>query len=458
MPLYTFFNIRLLLSKDKPNIILIVADDLGYGDTGPFGQKLIHTPNIDRMAAEGLVLYRHYAGTSVSAPSRCALMTGFHTGHCEVRGNLQAQPFGQMPLSDAALTLAEAMKKAGYSTAMIGKWGLGEPGTTGDPNRQGFDLFYGYTDQVLAHNHFPEYLIRNGMKESLNNRVTWLDSLQWHKGRGSISSQRNDFADELFAREALKFITDNKNNSFFLYLPFIIPHDNGEAPFDERFEVPSQREYANMDWNKREKDYAASVSFLDDYIGSIREHLRMTGLDKKTLIIFTSDNGPENDDSRFDSNGGLRGIKRDLYEGGIRVPFVACWPGTVKPDVNQTAVTAFWDYLPTLAELAGMQSSAFHTDGISFLPLLMGKKGKQHEFLYFEFHEKGGAQAVIKGKWKAIWLDVKTAIPSSVELYNLEDDPAESIDLAIQYPEVIAVMERIRINARTESKIFTLDY
>ncbi|HZB13558.1 MAG TPA: sulfatase-like hydrolase/transferase, partial [Chryseolinea sp.] len=332
-----------IIAQPRPNIVFILADDLGYGEIEPFGQALIKTPNLSRMAKEGMILTNHYAGTSVCAPSRCSLITGLHTGHSEVRGNLQYKTRnGQLPISDQAVTVAELLKTAGYATGLIGKWGLGDIGTTGDPNKQGFDFFYGYTDQVLAHNHFPEFLIRNGAKEYLQNEVVYLDSTKW----GSITKSRKDFADELFMEEALKFITANRQQNFFLYLPFIIPHCNDEGPKDFQYEAPSQREYASEPWSKDEKDYAASISYLDEYVGKIIDHLKKLKLDKNTLVIFTSDNGPRVNQMRFKSSGNLRGFKRDLYEGGIRVPFIAWWPGQIKGRGVSNQVFAFWDFLP----------------------------------------------------------------------------------------------------------------
>jgi arylsulfatase A-like enzyme len=259
-----FFNTG-IVAQTRPNIIFILADDMGYGEIEPFGQRLIKTPNLTRMANEGMTLTNHYAGTAVCAPSRCALMTGLHTGHAEVRGNQQYKiKNGQLPISDQTVTLAELLKTSGYATGLIGKWGLGDTGTTGDPNKQGFDFFYGYiTDQVLAHNHFPEFLIRNGAREYLRNEVEYLDSSTW----GSITKSRKDFADELFMKEAIKFITENQHRNFFLYLPFIIPHCNDEGLKDFQYEAPSQREYVSQPWSKDEKDYAASISYLDEYVG-----------------------------------------------------------------------------------------------------------------------------------------------------------------------------------------------
>ncbi len=443
------------ISQERPNIIYILADDLGYGDIEPFGQKLIKTPSLMRMAREGMVFTDHYAGTSVCAPSRCALITGLHTGHAEVRGNMQnSSDGGQIPVSDQAVTVAELLKTAGYATAIIGKWGLGNVGTTGDPTKQGFDFFYGYSDQVLAHNHFPEYLFRNSKKEFLRNEVTYLDSSAWHKGLGSITKKRIDFADELFTIEALKFITENQSRNFFLYLPYIIPHANDEALKGDQYEAPTQREYASAAWSKDEKDYAASISYLDGYVGRILNHLKALNLDKSTLVIFTSDNGPRVDNMRFKSSGPWRGFKRDLYEGGMRVPFIAWWPGHIKPGSTSKHVSAFWDFLPTACTLAGVTQS-YTTDGKSFVATLTGTgQQPQHDYLYFEFHEGEGAQAVRRGNWKAVIRGVKTKSPQPLELYDLGNDPAEKNNLAGQRPDKVMEMKEIMIRARKPSVKF----
>ena len=442
-----------IVAQTRPNIIFILADDMGYGEIEPFGQTLIKTPNLTRMANEGMKLTNHYAGTSVCAPSRCALMTGLHTGHAEVRGNQQYKiKNGQLPISDQAVTVAELLKTSGYATGLIGKWGLGDTGTTGDPNKQGFDFFYGYTDQVLAHNHFPQFLIRNGAKEYLRNEVEYLDSSKW----GSITKSRKDFADELFMNEAVKFITENRSRNFFLYLPFIIPHCNDEGLKDFQYEVPSQREYVSQPWSKDEKDYAASISYLDEYVGKILDHLKKLQLDSNTLVIFTSDNGPRVNEMRFKSSGNLRGFKRDLYEGGVRVPFIAWWPGHIKNNSVSDHVSTFWDFMPTVCTLAGVQQR-YASDGISYLPTLLAKGNQiKHDFVYFEFHEGNGAQAVRKGKWKAVVRGVKSEKPSALELYDLENDPTEKNNVASKFPEISAQLFSIIKKAHVPSEVFAL--
>jgi arylsulfatase A-like enzyme len=339
---------------------------------------------------------------------------------------------------------------------MIGKWGLGDLNTAGSPLKQGFDYFYGYTDQVLAHNHYPEYLFQNGEKKYLLNKVNYLDSSGWHQGLGSVAIERKEFSDELFTAEALKFISENQSKNFFLYLPYIIPHANDEAEKDSLYEAPSQREYSRTDWTKDEKDYAASISYLDEYVGRILDHLRKLKLDEKTLVIFTSDNGPRVNQMRFESSGILRGFKRDLYEGGIRVPFIAWWPGHIMPGSETEHPSTFWDFLPTACELANVTKS-YNTDGISYAPTLLGRPPqKRHDHIYFEFHEGEGSQAVIKDQWKAVVRGIKTQKPHPLELYNLEEDPSETKNIASQNPAIAKQMQDLIDQAHTPSPLFKL--
>lgn len=445
------------VEEKKPNIIYIMADDLGYADVGCFGQEKIQTPNIDKMAENGMKLTQHYAGNTVSAPSRCALMTGMHMGHAQVRGNKQHEPSGQYPISDQTITVAEMLKKAGYVTAMIGKWGLGIENTEGEPNKQGFDMYYGYLDQVLAHNYYPEYLLRNGEKEMLKNEVKYLDSTEWHKGLGSYATEKVDYSHDLFTKEALQFIENNKDTSFFLYLPYTIPHDNGEAPDNQKQEVPDYGMYANEDWPDDTKGYAAMITRMDKDIGVIMQKISEYGIDENTLIIFTSDNGPmPNVDFTkfFDSNGELKGGKRYLYEGGIRVPFVACWKGKIQAGTTSDHISAFWDFMPTACELAGIEPPK--TDGISYLPTLLGQEQKAHDYLYWEFPEKGYSIAIRSGKWKAVKNKVKENPDTPWELYNLETDIGEENNIAEQHPEIVATMDSLFQTARTKSDVFPM--
>ncbi|MEN1785283.1 MAG: arylsulfatase [Bacteroidota bacterium] len=443
-----------------PNVIFIMADDLGYGDIGPYGQQKIKTPFLDKMAKEGLLFTQFYAGTSVCAPSRASLLTGQHTGHIAIRGNRQhGRRNGQMPLAANQMTLATLMKAAGYRTGLVGKWGLGNPGTSGDPLKQGFDFYYGYTDQILAHNYYPEYLYRNGEKEKLNNTVVYQDSKLWHEGLGSTSTEKNDYSNDRFTREALSFIEgEDRKSPFFLYLALTLPHDNGEQLPDELFEVPDQGRYASKPWTKNQKDYAAMVTRMDHTVGMVRATLDSLGIAEHTIVIFTSDNGPYRSHPTtafFDSNGILRGGKRDLYEGGTRVPMLAVWPKTINKGRTSDHVGAFWDVMPTLAELVG-QKQPGSSDGHSFLPTLL-EKGTQttHNQLYWEFHSSQGAlQAVREGDYK--YISFRSTDKDSIrqELYKLSEDLGELQDLSTVLPERVRRMDSIANSERTTSEFF----
>ncbi|MFA9389653.1 MAG: arylsulfatase [Prolixibacteraceae bacterium] len=442
----------------KPNIIYILADDMGYGDLGCYGQQKIQTPTIDKLAGEGILFTQHYAGNTVCAPSRCALLTGKDMGHADVRGNVQVKPSGQLPIKDETITVAEALKKAGYTTGMIGKWGLGNYETSGNPNKQGFDYFYGYTDQVLAHNYWPEYLLRNGEKEYLKNEVTYLDKNAWHEGLGSISPVKKEFSNDLFTNDALQFIERNKTKPFFLYLPYTIPHDNGEAPVGQRQEVPDFGIYKNNNWQGDSLGYAAQITRLDTYVAQILQKLKDLNLDNNTILFFSSDNGPLADMEYcnfFDSNGKLRGGKRDLYEGGIRIPLIVRWPGKIKPNTTSDHISAFWDFMPTACEIADIEIP--ETNGISFLPTLLDKHQKQHDYIYHEFYEIDGKQSLRKGNWKAVRNNVYKDPNGQPELYDLSKDISEQQNIADQYPDVVKELVRLMKEASTPSEIFTFD-
>ena len=439
-------------SKDKPNIIFIMADDLGYGDLGCYGQAQIKTPHIDRLAAQGMRFTDHYAGSTVCAPSRCSLMTGLHTGHTYVRGNREIKPMGQLPLLPDTVTMPKVLKEAGYTTALIGKWGLGGPGSSGIPNKQGFDTFFGYLCQRHAHNYYPEYLFRNEERVPLpGNKIA-----NPREDGAGVAVERGQYSHDMIAEEALQFIETNKDRPFFLYLAVTIPHANNEAG-RKGMEVPEYGIYEDKDWPEPQKGHAAMISRLDRDLGRIMETLRKSGIDKKTLVLFTSDNGPHREGGAnpefFDSNGPLRGNKRDLYEGGIRVPLIARWPGKVKPGTVSHHISAFWDFLPTFAELAGVEHLP-SIDGISMLPTLMGKpaKQKQHEFLYWEFHERGSKQAVRMGDWKA----VRFGVNGKLELYNLKEDIGEEHNTAEHHPDIVAKIESYFKTARTDSQFWNL--
>jgi len=425
----------------KPNIIYIVADDLGYHELGCYGQKEILTPHIDQLADEGMKFIQHYAGTSVCAPSRSVLMTGLHTGHTPSRGNKEVNPYGQFQISDKTVTVAELLHKAGYTTALFGKWGLGVENTSGDPQKQGFDEFFGYYCQVHAHNSFPEYLYQNGEKVYLSNQVTYLPEDHWTRGLGSYATTKIDYSNDLFAEKALEFIDNHSENPFFLYLPLTMPHNNGEAPDGFKFESPTLEPYEDKEWSYERKSYAAMISRLDEYVGKIVSQLKSNELEKQTLIIFTSDNGCA-EPQIFDGSSPLRGMKRDLYEGGIRVPMIAWWPEKIQPASISNHISAFWDVLPTFCDLAGIDAPD-SIDGISFVPELTGQSQPQHDYLYWEFHELGKKQAVRKGNWKAVRLNVWENPKNPIELYDLEKDLAEKENVADKYPEIIEEMNRI---------------
>lgn len=431
-----------------PNIIFILADDLGYGDIGCFGQTKIKTPHLDQLAKEGMRFTQAYAGSTVCAPSRCALMTGLHTGHCRTRGN-GGHPKGNVPLEPDDLCVAEVLKKAGYRTALVGKWGLGEEGSTGIPTKKGFDFFYGYLNQVHAHNYYPDFLWRNETKEKIDNPQS--------KDAG-VAEKCNVYAPDLLLKEAIQFISDNREKPFFLYFSTIVPHANNEKTkvTGNGNEVPSDEPYTKENWPQAEKDRAALITRMDADIGKLLAHLKELKLDQKTLVIFSSDNGPHQEGGNkagfFNSSGPFRGVKRALTDGGIRVPTIARWPEVIKPNTTSDHVWAFWDILPTVCEISG-QEIPKGIDGISFLPTLMGKgEQKKHEFLYWEFHEGGSKQAVRYGDFKAIRLS-----PSApLELYDLSKDISESKNIASEHPKVIEKIEAYLKTARTESKEFPL--
>ena len=435
----------------KPNIIFVLADDLGYGDLGCYGQKRVRTPNLDRMAAEGMRFTDHYAGSTVCAPSRCCLMTGLHTGHAYVRGNREIQPMGQLPLPAETVTLPKVLHKAGYTTALIGKWGLGGPGSTGTPNNQGFDYFFGYLCQRHAHNYYPEFLFRNDERVPLENEVAG----DRPDGAG-VATKKAQYSYDLMAQEALQFVEDHRDGPFFLYLAITIPHANNEAG-KQGMEVPDYGTYAGEDWPEPQKGHAAMISRLDRDMGRLMRKLKDLGIDENTLVCFTSDNGPHReggaDPAFFDSNGPLRGIKRDLYEGGIRVPLIARWPSTIAAGTQSDHVSAFWDVLPTLADLTGARSLK-DIDGISMVPTLLGRpdRQKRHAYLYWEFHERGSKQAVRMGRWKA----VRFGAAGRLELYDLKKDIGETNNVADRHPEVVAKVQELLAGARTESEFWSI--
>ncbi len=430
-----------------PNIVYILADDLGYGDLSCYGQQKFSTPNIDRLASEGMLFTQHYTGCTVSAPSRSSLMTGLHTGHTPSRGNRGYQPEGQFPLPAASVTVAEILKTRGYATGAFGKWGLGFIDTEGDPNSQGFDTFYGYNCQSLAHNYYPDHLWHNHEKVILHE---------------NDSGKTGAYSADLIHKAALNFIEQNKNNPFFLYYPTTIPHAELFAK-EEYMEIyrgkfEPEKSFQGVDEGPRFRlgpygsqpeghaAYAAMVTELDDYVGELLTKLKELGLEKNTIVMFASDNGPHleagADPDYFNSNGELRGYKRDMYEGGIRTPMIVRWPGKVRAGSENSHISAFWDILPTFSEISGAEIPE-GTDGLSFLPSLLGKKQKQHDFLYWEFHEQGGKMAVRIDNWKAVKLNINKIPQGEIELYDLSNDISETNNIASSNPEIVKKMEAI---------------
>ncbi len=422
------------LPLSRPNVIFILADDLGYGDLGCYGQQKIRTPRIDGMAENGIRFTDHYAGNTVCAPSRASLLTGLHQGHAPVRGN------NNNVLSQNDFTIAYMFQKAGYETALIGKWGLGGVGSSGEPSKQGFGSYFGYLNQIRAHNYYPDYLIRDGEQISLSNKVV-VATEGYAKGIGQAASEKNEYSHTLFVDEALRFLKKPKEKPFFLYLPLTVPHANNEGQLvaEHGMEVPDMGIYKEMDWPEAERSKAAMISLMDTDVGRILDVLDTHHLAENTLVIFTSDNGPHQeggvDPHFFDSNGRLRGMKRDLYEGGIRVPFIARWKGKIQPGTTTAHVSAFWDMLPTFAELAGNDSIP-PNDGISLVPSLLGDidKQRQHDYLYWEFAEREyDAQAVRSGNYKLL----HHIVADTWELYNLIADPEEEYNLVDTHPELV---------------------
>ncbi len=432
----------------RPNIVLIVADDLGYGDVGCFGQKTLKTPRLDAMAQQGIRLTQFYAGSTVCAPSRSVLMTGRHTGHTIVRGN-SAKP---IVISPRVPTLASVLKEAGYATACVGKWGIGTPDDLSNPNDVGFDHFFGYVNMWHAHNYYPEFLIWNGQVEPLQNVVAdrwrkWQDPQLPQAGRG-VAVQRVDYAPDLLAKEALRWVREHhrqqadseRRQPFFLYFAMNLPHANNEAG-KTGMEVPDLGEFASRDWPAAEKAFAAMVSRIDHQVGQMLDLVEELKIHQETLVIFTSDNGPHQEGGHqadfFDSNGKYRGIKRDLAEGGIRVPTIAWWPGTIPAGSESVRAWYFADFLPSFAELADIQPPD-HLDGVSFVAGFQGndqqQPWKRKGFLYWEFYEGKSAQAVRFGKWKAIRSPMLTG---SIELYDLSWDHDEDHNYAPRRPDLV---------------------
>jgi len=446
-------------SNERPNIIYILADDLGYGDLSSYGQQKFDTPHIDKLASEGLVFTQHYSGSTVCAPSRSCLMTGLHTGNTPIRGNREVKPEGQLPIPEEIPTLPKLLRDAGYATGAFGKWGLGFPGSEGDPMHH-FDVFYGFNCQRIGHHYYPYHIWDNDQKVIL---------------KGNAGKKKGEYAPSLIHDQVLAFIEHNKDRPFFCYVPTIIPHAELVAPEKYmdmyRGTLPAGKPFKGLDDGPKYRlgryesqpeprvAFAAMIKLLDDQVGEIVAKINELGLSENTLIIFSSDNGPHKeggaDPDFFNSAGGLRGYKRDLYEGGIRVPMIAHWPGTVAPARRSEHISAFWDVLPTALDLAGIEAPA-KIDGISFKPTLMGELEKQeeHDYLYWEYHKAGGRLAIRKGVWKAVQYRSAANAKAPIKLYDLSSDPAERNDLSAQYPEVVEEMRELFEKSHTQSEYF----
>lgn len=454
-------------AQQKPNVVFILADDLGYGDLSCYGQEKFETPNIDRLAQDGMRFTQCYSGTTVSAPSRSCLLTGMHSGHTYIRGNIELDPEGQYPLPADAYTFFHSFKDAGYKTSAFGKWGLGFIGSTGDPKKQGCDTFYGYNCQLLAHSYYPDHLWDNDQRVELKDNV-----LEVQYGKGTYSQ-------DLIHQKALDYIDNmSADQPFFLWYPTIIPHAELIVPEDSiikkfRGKYPEKpfkgTEPGNPMFRKGgycsqfypHATFAAMVTRLDVYVGQIITKLKEKGLYDNTIIIFASDNGPHMeggaDPDFFNSNGVYRGYKRDLYEGGIRVPMIVSWPGHVQPSTETDFMCSFWDMLPTFREIINPKAKEKKgEDGVSLLPLLLNKKGqKSHDYLYFEFQEMNGRQAVRKGPWKLVHMNIRGKNPY-YELYNLASDPSERHNVINEHPAITDELKAIMTEAHVEIPDFPL--
>lgn len=453
-------------TPQKPNVVFILADDLGYGDLSCYGQEKFETPNIDAIAQNGMRFTQCYSGTTVSAPSRSCLLTGMHSGHTYIRGNIELDPEGQYPLPQEARTIFHVFKDAGYRTSAFGKWGLGFIGSTGDPKNQGCDNFYGYNCQLLAHSYYPDHLWDNDKRVELKD-----NTLEVQYGKGTYSQ-------DLIHGKALDYLDQMKpDDPFFMWYPTIIPHAELIVPEDSIIKKfrgqypekpfrgaepgsPSFRKGGYCSQFYPRATFAAMVYRLDVYVGQIIQKLKEKGLYDNTIIIFASDNGPHMeggaDPEFFNSNGIYRGHKRDLYEGGIRVPMIISWPGHVQPSTETSFMCSFWDIMPTFEEILSPKAKQKSMDGVSMLPLLENRKGqKEHDYLYFEFQEMNGRQAVHKGPWKLVHMNIRGEKPI-YELYNLASDPSEKHNVIHQYPDKVTELKEIMTEAHIESPDFPL--
>lgn len=439
------------VSESSTNVILIMVDDMGYAELGSYGQETIQTPHLDSMAEEGIRFTDHYSGASICKPARESIMTGMHTGNTYVKGNFLSHSEGDMATPFDKIerkTIAEYLQHAGYSTGLIGKWGLGGAGSGSGPNSRGFDYSLSYLSQINAHNYYPPFLWENE------------EQLFLEKNR---NGDKGSYSHHLFVDKTLEFIDKNSSseNPFFLYLPYTIPHG--------RYEIPDDAPYSNEDWSQQQKNIAAMITQLDKDVGQILQLLKEKGIDENTVVFFTSDNGPTGAATRyFDSNGSLRGIKADLYEGGIRVPMIAWWPGTIEPGQVSGHISAAWDFLPTICEIVGVDY-ANDLDGISFLSELLGREQEEHEFLYWELYNYNynwgnedntlprnwlENKAVRYGKWKAVKPDIFSDKNAEMELYDLENDLGETTNVAEHYPKIVQKIEAFMISTYNKNPHF----
>lgn len=487
-----------LIAHDKdgsrqPNIVFILADDLGYGDLGCYGQKRIETPNIDKLAQEGLRFTQFYAGASLSSPSRCSLFTGLHTGHTYIRGNDEmsyrgdvdsheamykdASLEGQRPMPKGTTTFPALLQQAGYKTACIGKWGLGNPGSEGAPENMGFDFFYGYNCQRQAHNYYPPFLYRNGNREYLPNRIYQPGAYEIPAGVDKYDKCHYDrfnegvYSPDLMYDEILSFVKENKNNPFLLAWTTTIPHMALQAPekwveyyrkkFDEKEPYIGDNGYFPSRYPKA--TYAAMISTLDEQVGGLVKALKELGIYENTIIIFTSDNGPANkggpNPDWFNSGGPFKAGKgwgkATLHEGGIRVPLVVAWPGKIKAQTTTDLICAAWDFLPTFCDLVRIETPV--TDGISILPELLGKKQKRHEYLYWEYSGGKGSKALRWDKWKGLLKNIKGG-NANIELYDLESDPGETKNIAEKYPDIVKRIKQMMNDSHTEPLVSSFNF
>ena len=429
-------------TDQTPNIVFVLADDMGIGDLGCYGQKNIQTPNIDSLADKGILFTQHYSGSAVSAPSRCSLMTGKDMGHAYIRGNMGTADGFDIPLAASEITVAEILKKQGYSTACVGKWGLGGPNTEGHPNNQGFDYFFGYLSQSAAHRYYPEFLYENEEKVMLGGEV---------------------YSHFLIMEKGLKFIKENSTSPFFAYFAITPPHADLDYPdlsqYEDSFPETPYINNSNRGFKTQLKPkaaYAAMVSEIDKNVGQIITLLKEEGVWENTIFIFSSDNGVHrvggHDPDFFDSNGPFRGYKRDLYEGGVRVPFIVNWPAVIKERRVTDNISTFWDFLPTVADIVGVEVPE-NIDGLSYLPVLQGEdcKARQHEYIYYEFYEQGGKQSILKDGWKLVKLNMANPEKMVQELYNLNSDPGETNNVINLYPDKAEELNELTTKARTPS-------